>query len=89
MSRAFVNEDSAGGPRRRFALPPRDDPSFDAAAADALLEGAVEGDTGSAEQATGFYWGEGRLRPHVERVLARALASGDEALARAATRFLG
>jgi hypothetical protein len=89
MSRAFVNEDAGGGgPRRRFALPPRDDPSFDEAAASALLEAAVEGDTESAELATGYYWGERKLRPHVERVLARARAEQNEDLERAATRFL-
>ncbi|HEX6535902.1 MAG TPA: hypothetical protein VF041_14985 [Gemmatimonadaceae bacterium] len=89
MSRAFVHEDSGGGPpRRRYVLPPRDDPSFDAAAAAALLEGAVEGDTESAELATGYYWGERRLCPHVEHILADARAAGDEALIRAAERFL-
>jgi hypothetical protein len=89
MSRAFVNEDAGGGsPRRHYVLPPRDDPSFDDAAAAALLEGAVEGDTGSAEVATGYYWGERRLRPHVERILAKARDAGDESLIRAAERFL-
>jgi hypothetical protein len=53
MSRAFVNEDAGGGPRRRFSLPPRDDPEFDAAAAAVLLEAAREGATGDAEEATG------------------------------------
>jgi hypothetical protein len=89
MSRAFVNED-AGSSRqfRRFGLPARDDPSFDEQAARALLEGAVSADTESAEQATGYYWGEVRLRPHVERLLARARADGDPDLVRAAERFL-
>ena len=54
MSRAFVNEDAgAGGPRKGYGLPARDDPAFDAAAAEVLLEAAREGDTSSAEQATG------------------------------------
>lgn len=89
MSRAFVNEDSGGGrPHRHYPLPARDDPSFDAAAAAALLEGAAEGDTESAELATGYYWGERRLRPHVERLLAEARAAGDESLVRAAERYL-
>jgi hypothetical protein len=89
MSRAFVNEDSGGGRhRRRFDLPPREDPAFDAQAARALLEGAMEADTESAELATGYYWGEARLRPHVQRILDRARSEGDEALERAATRFL-
>src|SRR5665213_4012150 len=71
MSRAFVNEDAGGrdSPLRRFVLPDRDDPGFDEAAALALLEGAAEGDTESAEVATGYYWGERKLRPYVERAL--------------------
>ena len=44
MSRAFVNEDAgAEGPVKRFALPERDDPGFDALAAEVLLEAAREG----------------------------------------------
>src|SRR5438034_101475 len=42
MSRAFIKED-AGGPERRYILPARSDPSYDAAAAMALLEGANQG----------------------------------------------
>ena len=53
-----------------------------------LLEGARAGDTGSAETATGYYWGEKRLRPFVERIRARAEAEGDERLAQLAERFL-
>jgi hypothetical protein len=89
MSRAFVNEDAGGGRQfRRFALPPRSDPSFDEHAARALLEGAMTADTESAEQATGYYWGEVRLRPHIERILARARAEDDRDVVRAAERFL-
>ena len=89
MSRAFVNEDAGGGrAHRRFDLPPRDDPAYDAAAARALLDASLEGDTESAEVATGYYWGEKTLRPHVERIRARASAAGDSELARAAERFL-
>ena len=89
MSRAFVNEDAGGGrPRRRFDLPPRDDPAYDEQAARALLQGAMDADTESAELATGYYWGEARLRPHVARILEGARSAGDEALERAATRFL-
>ena len=88
MSRAFVNEDAAGGaPRRGYALPSRDHPDFDAAAA-ALLEAARLGETESAESATGYYWGEPRLRLHVQRLLARAQAEGDERLETLARRFL-
>ena len=89
MSRAFVNEDAGGGrSHRRFDLPPRDDPSYDEAAAHALLEASLEGDTESAEVATGYYWGERKLRPHVERILTRAKAAGNSELARAAERFV-
>jgi hypothetical protein len=90
MSRAFVNEDAGGRdtPLRRFALPERDDPGFDEAAASALLEGAGEGDTESAEVATGYYWGERKLRPYVELALARAREANDEAAIRVAERFL-
>jgi hypothetical protein len=90
MSRAFVNDDAGGwaSPGRHFDLPPRTDPRFDEAAARALLDGAVLGDTGSAEAATGYYWGERRLRAHVERILADAQRAGDEELERAAKRFL-
>ena len=89
MSRAFVNEDSGSRPSsRRFVLPPRTDPAFDAAAARAILEAAREGDTGAAEDATGYYWGEPRLRAHVERILVAARAEHDERLVQLAERWL-
>jgi hypothetical protein len=90
MSRAFTKEDSDhwGDPGKRFALPPRDDPDFDTAAAEALLDAARSGDTGSAEMATGYYWGEPVLRSHVERILARARRDGDDRLEQLAERFL-
>lgn len=90
MSRAFVREDGPDDtPQRDFALPERDDPEFDAAAAEALLEGARVGETASAEQATGYYWGEPRLREHVRRILERARRDGDDRLEQVAERFLG
>ena len=89
MSRAFVNEDSGSRPSgRRFILPPRTDPAFAAAAARAILEAARDGDTGAAEEATGYYWGEPRLRPYVTKVLAEAEAANDERLEQVARRFL-
>jgi hypothetical protein len=87
MSRAFIKED-AGEPERRFHLPKRDDPAFDAAAAWALIEGANVGDSFSAEQATGYSWGEPSLRPHVEKILREAESSGNERLVQLAERFL-
>jgi len=89
MSRAFVNEDAgSGGPSKEFGLPARDDPAYDSVAAQVLLESARNGDTSSAEQATGYYWGEPRLREHVQRILARAQARGDDRLEQLARRFL-
>ena len=89
MSRAFVKEDSGwGDPGRRYSLPPRGDAGYDEAAAEALLEGARSGDTGSAESATGYYWGEKKLRPYVETIRTRAEREGDERLAQLAERFL-
>ena len=90
MSRAFVKEDAGawGDPGKRYSLPPRGDPGYDEAAAEALLEGAKAGDTGSAESATGYYWGERKLRPYVEVIRDRAESEGDERLAQLADRFL-
>jgi hypothetical protein len=90
VSRAFVKEDggSWGDPSRHYNLPDRNDPTFDEAAARALIEGAVAGDTGSAEAATGYYWGERTLRPFVERLLERARGDHDAEMVRAAERFL-
>ena len=87
MSRAFVSEDQ-NEPEPHYVLPPRDDPGYDEAAAAALLDGADVGNSYSAEQATGYRWGEPALRPHVERLLARADAEGDERRATLARRFL-
>ncbi len=87
MSRAFVNED-AQGPEPDYHLPRRDDPGYDEAAAWALIEGADVGDSHSAEVATGYRWGEPSLRPHVERILARAIEQGMERLQELAERFL-
>jgi hypothetical protein len=88
MSRAFINEDAGAGESPRFPLPSRDDPSFDFAAARALLHGADLGDTASAEAATGYYWGEPKLLRLVERIRDEALEDGDERLEQLAERFL-
>ena len=90
MSRAFVNEDAGqwGNPARRFNLPDRGDPGFDKAAAEAMLEAAREGDTGSAEMATGYYWGEERLKPYVREILSRLDEEEDERMVQLAKRFL-
>ena len=88
MSRAFVDEDAAREPQPRYVLPERDSPHFDDAAARALLEGANVGDTRSAEQATGYAWGEPRLAGHVRALLEEAADRGDARVARLARRFL-
>ena len=54
----------------------------------AMLEAAREGDTGSAEMATGYYWGEERLKPYVREILSRVQNEGDERLIQLAERFL-
>lgn len=92
MSRAFVKEDEGFVPPGHFGLPPRDDPSYDAVAARALLEAARDANTPSAESATGYRWGEPRLHPHVRALLAEAEAlpehEQDLRYIRVARRFL-
>jgi hypothetical protein len=90
MSRAFLRDDAEGEmPRRNYALPERDDPEFERAAARALLEAARVNETQLAERATGFYWGEPLLRPHVEEILAEAERANDDRLEQLARRYLG
>lgn len=88
MSRAFVNEDAAGLPRRDFHLPERDDPGFDRAAAVALLEAARHGETELAEEATGYRWGEKKLAKYVRELCREAERAGDDRLEQLARRFL-
>ena len=88
MSRAFVNEDAAGGPRRDFHLPERDDPEFDRIAAQVLLEAARNGETEAAEEAIGYRWGEPRLAVYVRDLLREAERAGDDRLEQLARRYL-
>lgn len=88
MSRAFAREDPNDPFDKDFGLPDRNDPSFDEVAARVLLEAARDGDTEAAERATGYYWGEQRLRPYVQRLLDEALKAGDDRLAQLARRFV-
>ena len=88
MSRAFINEDAAGGQEARYPLPDRSDPGYDRAAARALLSGADQGDTAGAEAATGYFWGDPALVPEVERILEEAREDGDDRLEQLAERFL-
>lgn len=89
MSQAFLRDDAEGEmPRRHYDLPDRDDPGFDRAAARALLEAARVNETQLAERATGYYWGEPRLRPFVEEMLLEAERANDDRLEQVARRFL-
>ena len=89
MSQAFLRDDAEGEmPRRHYDLPDRDDPGFDRAAARALLEAARVNETQLAERATGYYWGEPRLRAYVEEMLVEAERSKDDRLEQVARRFL-
>ena len=88
MSRAFINEDAQGNEAPRFSLPERDSPHYDEAASWALIQGADEGDSVSAEWATGYRWGEARLVPEVRKILAEAEAQGSGRVAQLARRFL-
>jgi hypothetical protein len=75
-------------PRRNYDLPDKDDPAFDRAAARALLEAARVNETQLAERATGLYWGEPRLFPHVREILSEAERANDDRLEQVARRFL-
>ena len=89
MSRAFVSEDAGGpDPRHRFPLPPTDSPEYDAAAARALIQGAHEGDSAAAEEATGYRFGEPKLVPHIRLMLEQAREDGNDRLEQLAERFL-
>lgn len=90
MSMAFLRDDAEGEmPRRNYGLPAPEDPDYDRIAAQALLEAARVGETQLAERATGYYWGEEKLRPYVETMLAEAERAGDDRLEQVARRFLG
>jgi hypothetical protein len=93
MSRAFVNEDASGpDDAPRFTLPAPDDPGYDAAAALAMLEGAREGHTREAEEATGYRWGDRALADHVVRLIdmemARSADERDRRLVQVGRRYL-
>lgn len=89
MSRAFVSEDREGpDPRHRFPLPAPEDPAFRLAAARALLQGAHEGDSTAAEEATGHPFGDPALVPEVRQILAEAQQAGSDRLEQLAERFL-
>lgn len=78
MSRAFVKEDDGEEPIARFGLPPVDDPSYDSAAALALLEAACQARTHEAERATGYRFGDPHLHEHVRVLLEKEEALPEE-----------
>mgnify|MGYP001818493396 CR=1 FL=1 len=88
MSRAFVNEDAGEEQEASFSLPEVDSPYYDEAAAWALIQGADQGDSVGAERATGCRWGEPRLLPHIEKILADAEERGQDRVAQLARRFI-
>ena len=75
-------------PRRNYGLPEREDPTYDRVAARALLEAACVGETQLAERATGYYWGEPKLRKYVEEILREAEAAENDRLEQVARRYL-
>ena len=87
MSRAFVKEDREDLPPD-YRLPDPGSEYYDEACAWALITGADEGDSRSAEIATGCRWGEPRLVPHIRAILARAEAEDQARVAQLCTRFL-
>lgn len=88
MSRAFVNEDAGGGPDPEYRLPDPDSPYYREAAAWALIQGADEGDSRGAEEATGYRWGDPLLAQEMEAILAQAQEEGQDRVAQLARRFL-
>lgn len=87
MSRAFVKEDQDDRPPD-YRLPEPGSPGYYQACAWVLITGADQGDTRSAELATGCQWGERRLVAHVERILDQAEADGQSRVAQLSRRFL-
>lgn len=88
MSRAFVNEDAGGGPDPEYRLPEPDSPYYREAAAWALLQGADQGDSRGAEDATGYRWGDPLLAAEMRAILAQAEAQGEDRVVQLARRFL-
>ena len=89
MSRAFLRDDAEGEmPRRNYDLPDAGDPDYDRACARALLEAARVDETQLAERATGYYWGEPKLREYVEAIRVEAEKKGDDRLEQLARRYL-
>jgi len=87
MSRAFVKEDDHEK-EPDFRLPDPESPYYDEAAAWALIQGADEGNSRSAELATGYRWGDAALTEHIRAILAKAENDGEDRVAQLSRRFL-
>lgn len=87
MSRAFTREDREEVPPD-YRLPEPGTDYYDEACAWALLTGADEGDSRSAEIATGCRWGEPRLVPHIRAILADVEVKDQARVAQLCRRFL-
>lgn len=88
MSRAFVNEDAGGAPEPDYRLPDPESPYYREAAAWALIQGADQGDSRSAEEATGYRFGDPLLITEMEAILAQAEEQDQDRVAQLARRFL-
>jgi len=87
MSRAFIKED-LDEPAPKYQLPDPESPYYQEAAAWALLQGADQGDSRSAELATGYDWGDPILASNVILILKKAETDGEDRVAQLARRFL-
>ncbi len=88
MSRAFVKDDAGGEPEPEYRLPEPDSPYYREAAAWALIQGADQGDSRGAEDATGYRWGDPLLVREMESILAQAERNDEARVAQLARRFL-
>ncbi|MDE0730220.1 MAG: hypothetical protein OSB36_04740 [Longimicrobiales bacterium] len=87
MSRAFIKEDH-DEPTPQYQLPDPESPYYKEAAAWALIQGADQGDSRSAELATSYRWGDPTLALCVLSILKEAEISGENRVAQLARRFL-
>jgi len=87
MSRAFIKEDP-DEPIPTYQLPDPESPYYNEAAAWALIQGADQGDSRSAELATSYNWGDPTLVPCVLSILKEAETAGEDRVAQLARRFL-
>ena len=87
MSRAFVKEDDHE-PDPTYRLPDPDSDYYPEAAAWALIQGADEGNSRSAEHATGYRWGDPALIQPMEKILKRAEEEEQTRVAQLARRYL-